>query len=630
MRRAKVAAVAPGPAASPPPEIPRPVSRPLKIYPTDPTQGYQSALKTSINVEYEPLEPGPMGGRLEVVDYDGYAQCFYEQVDLEQPEILIQGGLDPSESDPRFHQQMVYAVASRTLANFDRALGRRVSLRKGSKNTRLRLFPHAFNGRNAFYDHNLHGVLFGYFQADMDDAGSNMPGQTIYTCLSHDIIAHEMTHAIVDRLRRYFLEPSNIDVLAFHEGFSDLVALFQHFSFRDLLSQEIRRARSDLRQPTLLVQLARQFGYATGEGKSLRSALDQPDAKLLANVVEPHDRGAILVAAVFDGFFETYSARIRDLIQIATGGSGELPRGELQPALANRVASEAAATAQRQLDMCIRAFDYLPPVDVTFGDYLRALVTADFEINPADEWDQRAALIEGFRRRGIYPTGVTSLAEQSLRWPAAENIPDLQDELGQLLPQLLKIEADRFTQRSTDPRVDRPSIEHFESMEEIEETDHPAQSVYERLRAALVRYGTNNAAALYLRSDLKIFVAGFNAVFRTATNGRLLIELVAQFVQTDPKGEVDALLGGVPVKGGTTIIVGVDGTVRYAIAKPLPGPHLPGTMGQEAIQRVENQRQFVAALDARDPYVPYMSKKQFDNRMRARMALKSLHSGLWP
>jgi hypothetical protein len=34
--------------------------------------------------------------------------------------------------------------------------------------------------------------------------------------------------------------------------------------------------------------------------------------------------------------------------------------------------------------MSIRAFDYLPPFDITFGDYLRALVTAD-QIRPALE-----------------------------------------------------------------------------------------------------------------------------------------------------------------------------------------------------------------------------------------------------
>ena len=34
--------------------------------------------------------------------------------------------------------------------------------------------------------------------------------------------------------------------------------------------------------------------------------------------------------------------------------------------------------------MCIRAFQYLPPVDVTFGDFLRSAVTADRDLFPAD------------------------------------------------------------------------------------------------------------------------------------------------------------------------------------------------------------------------------------------------------
>ena len=53
---------------------------------------------------------------------------------------------------------------------------------------------------------------------------------------------------------------------------------------------------------------------------------------------------------------------------------------------------EAAKTAQHVLNMCIRAFDYLPPVDVTFGDYLRALVTADPEFVSGDEMRQRHSM----------------------------------------------------------------------------------------------------------------------------------------------------------------------------------------------------------------------------------------------
>lgn len=435
------------------PDVPQPALRPLKIFPTDPTQGYARARRATILVENEPLTPGPVGERLEVIDYDGQGKTFYPSVDLDDDAILMQGGLEPAEGDPRFHQQMVYAVASRTLANFDRALGRRVSMRKDSRLTKLRLFPHAFRGQNAYYDRDLHAVLFGYFTADRENPGPNMPGQTIFTCLSHDIIAHEMTHAIVDRLNPYYLEPSNVDVLAFHEGFADIVALLQHFTFRDLLAEEIQRRHGNLREPTRLVELAQQFGYASGSGKALRSALDKPDARLYDNVIDPHERGSILVAAVFDGFLATYQTRIKDLIRIATGGTGKLPPGELHPDLVNRIATEAARVAQRQLDMCIRAFDYLPPVDITFGDYLRALVTADFELNPDDEGGQRAALIEGFRQRGIYPTGVTSLAEESLRWPVREHEmgPLLRDNLSKLLPQLLHLEAQRFTKLSTDP-----------------------------------------------------------------------------------------------------------------------------------------------------------------------------------
>ena len=601
--------------------VPKPSTRPLKIYATDPTRGYEAALKISIPIAYEQLTPGPVGNRIEVVDYDGSAKVFYDTVDLDDPAILTQGGLDPSEADPRFHQQMVYAVAARTLSNFDRALGRRLRLAKGKTLPRLRLFPHAFQGRNAFFDPDLHAVLFGYFDAQDVDSGTNLPSQRIYTCLSHDIIAHEMTHAIVHRLRRYFLEPTNIDTHAFHEGFSDIVALFQHFTFPNLLEREIERSRGNLQAPTVLVELARQFGFATGEGKSLRSALDQPDAQLNPGMTEPHERGAILVAAVFDGFFQTYRSRIDDLFRIATGGSGELPRGHLLPHLARRVASEAASTAQHHLDMCIRAFDYLPPVDVTFGDFLRALVTADFELNPDDEWGQRSALIEGFRKRSIYPEGVVSLAEESLRWPiTSADLPPMGGRLASLLPILLSVEADRFSQASHDAVLRSRNESRLSSPE----SDEASRTVQGQLVKELQKYASANRDALSLRQDLTISVRGFHAVFRTAASGRLHIELVAQLMQTD-RTEVDAMLGGLEKRGGTTIVVGVDGTVRYAIAKPLPG--LAGPRGEAGARRIARQRDFVAALDRVDPRFPYMSESEHRRRMLLRKSIRALHAG---
>ena len=138
--------------------------------------------------------------KIEVVDYDSEHDCYYAPVDLNDPSILMQGGLEPNESDPRFHQQMVYAVAMKTIENFERALGRQIAFKRRPGQERLRIFPHAFHGANAFFDPKLNAVLFGYFRADKDDPGPNLPGQNVFTCLSHDIIAHEMTHAIVHRL----------------------------------------------------------------------------------------------------------------------------------------------------------------------------------------------------------------------------------------------------------------------------------------------------------------------------------------------------------------------------------------------------------------------------------------------
>src|SRR6185503_18955530 len=85
-------------------------------------------------------------------------------------------------------------------------------------------------------------------------------------------------------------------------------------------------------------------------------------------------------------------------------------------------------TATRVSSIAARALDFCPPVDIEFGDYLRALVTADYERAPDDPLGFRAAFIEGFRARGIYPASAWSMTEQALRWvpPADEHrIEDL-------------------------------------------------------------------------------------------------------------------------------------------------------------------------------------------------------------
>jgi hypothetical protein len=241
-------------------------------------------------------------------------------------------------------------------------------------------------------------------------------------------VAHETTHALLDGMHRRFIEDSHQDTLAFHEAFADIVALFQHFSFPEVLRQQIAKTRGDLASQSLLGQLAQQFGRAIGQYGALRDAIGefdkkenkwkprQPDPSDYQTVAEPHARGAILVAAVFEAFLSIYKSRVADLLRIASNGTGILTPGELHPDLVNRLANEAAKTAQHVLNMCIRALDYCPPVDINFGDYLRAIITADIDVVPDDDRGYRIAFIEAFRRRGIYPRDIRTLSEQSLSW----------------------------------------------------------------------------------------------------------------------------------------------------------------------------------------------------------------------
>src|ERR1700722_8840938 len=248
-------------------KVPCPPTRSLQVYAVDPSTGKYSGNQITVRVPWERLDPGPPGLKIAVIDYDAGNKCYYPPIDLDDRLLLANDGLDPTEADPRFHQQMVYAIASRTIQMFEVALGREIrwrradrfggskehddALRKTDDIRVLKLYPHAMQQANAYYSPQAHGILFGYFAANKTDQGRNLPGQLVFTCLSQDIVAHEVTHAVIDGIRTYFTEPTNPDVLAFHEGFADLCALFSHFSQHDSLIDTIRQTGGKLYQTNL-------------------------------------------------------------------------------------------------------------------------------------------------------------------------------------------------------------------------------------------------------------------------------------------------------------------------------------------------------------------------------------------
>jgi hypothetical protein len=557
----------------------RPSRRPLRIFALDPMRVDRGKAgmvipRTTIYVPYEKLRPGPIGARIEVIDYDGVHDCFYEPVDLDDPYVLIRDGLAPSEIDPRFHQQMVYGVVASVWAAFETALGRRVGL---GANAVLRLYPHAFYGENAYYDHEHGALMFGYFKASDDDPGENLPGQMVYTCLSHDVIVHETTHALVDRLRPHFTLDSNPDVLAFHEGFSDLVAIFQHFTMREVLESAIADSSGALGATDYLLSLARQFGYATGMGAALRDAEPSTaDVAAYRQSNEPHQRGAVLVRAIFDAFLAMYSRETQDLFRLATSGTGVLPAGALHPDLVARLADEAGRIAQQFFTGCLRAFDYLPPLDVTFEDFLRAIVTADIALSPSDD-TFRVAIIEGCRRYGIFPASVGSLGGDAVAFEQLEKpirgFP-IEDRV------MLDILRD----------LDDPDYKGYQQSEGA--TVHGAPVAWTRWEERLAEFGMKNRRKLGLDTRYGLIVESMHPTIRYRANGRPTADLVVRYLQERPDLDEEKL-GPTPLAGATVIgtlvpAIPADargdeptGLVLHIIPKPLPpsttsGADVPG------------------------------------------------------
>jgi hypothetical protein len=370
-------------------------------------------------------------------------------------------------------------------------------------------------------------------------------------------------------MHRRFNEPSNPDVLAFHEAFADIVALFQHFSLPEVLRHQISSTRGDLAGQSQLGQLAQEFGQAIGNRGALRSAIgsQDKDGKWRRNEgnsddyqrsTEPHERGAVLVAGVFDAFLSIYKGRVADLFRIATEGTGVLPEGSLHPDLIDRLAFEASESARQVLDMCIRALDYCPPVDITFGDYLRALVTADFENDPVDDEGRRVAFIEAFRRRGIVPDNVQAFSVDGLLWRAASGAPD---EDAEVVVDIVKSWASEITSWG----LSRDRQELFEL------TRERRMKLHAHLKSKMRK---DDVVLAGIDPDLPFEVHSLRPSMRIDWEGRpsfqWVIELtqrIAQYVDDDSNGKERP---DYYFRGGCTLLVDAEtGRVRYSIKKKL-------------------------------------------------------------
>lgn len=418
-------------ASSAPQSMPRPRERALTILAQDPSvidpkgKRGRKILRALVTIPAEDLQAGPWGYRVQVVDYDATREREYAS-------LILPEGADPYADasdavlvrDPRFHSLNAYALVMRTLAGFERALGRRVPW--GFDNHQLNVVPHAFEEANAYYSPDDHALLFGYFPG--------RSGKPVFSSLSHDVVVHETTHALVDGLRKRFTVPSSPDQAAFHEGFADVVALLSSLSLPEVM--EFVTSHSAVGDGSLisskagsldslrtqgLFRLAEQFGEETSvvRGAPLRESLVTlwpPSPRYYLSdprFAEAHSRGEILVAATLFALIEGWH-QLASMLDPT--GSGRMSR--------ERFIHDGADLASGLLTVLVRALDYTPPVHLTFGDFLSAALTSDLEMRPDDSRLRgRYHLRRSFAAYGIQPTGgFASGAEAGLWEPAAPEV----------------------------------------------------------------------------------------------------------------------------------------------------------------------------------------------------------------
>ena len=379
-----------------------------------------------IPVPAERLLPGPRGHRFAVVETRGAAAPAGRRSG--DPWVYRDrwSGRDPAEigGDRGFRAQNVFAVAAHTLALVEQHLGRPVPWQFGDP--QLRLHPQAVMGANAYYSRAEGAVLFGFVTPLRDRPA-------LHTALSYDVIAHEVTHAVLDGLRPGYATPGLPDPLAFHEALADLVALLSVFALdgvaERLLAPEAGRVRlgphgqrAAALMNTPLTHLAEEVGrHRRLPGDADVPALRAPGLLRPGTAWQrdpafagPHRRSQVLVAAFLHTLVRIWAARLEPL--------GEDADGALD---ARRVAEEGVTSARHLLGMLLRALDYLPPVDLEFPDVLDAVLTADKRLVPTDDHGYRGALEKTFARFGIRPPEHRILDEDGIAAPLRARDPDV-------------------------------------------------------------------------------------------------------------------------------------------------------------------------------------------------------------
>lgn len=358
-------------------------------------------LQTYSAVDDGAFDNGPVCPRVAVLDFDPQTRqlrpgtrfrpqgvgrtvsCY----DLGPVELDADSPIDAFEADA-FIQVSPFATVLHTLDFFEgsQILGRR--LRWSFPSDQLLVVPRAGEMQNAYYDRDSGSLQFFYHRS--------AEGHTVYTALSHSIVVHETTHAILDAIAPDLYDAITPQSLALHEAVADISAIAQTLTNEMVVFSLDAITGATVDGLEVLSRIAEEFGsdvrFDQGASflrrmrnhRTLDPADDGVDEFGVPNRPDPTD--VYGVSQVLSGAI--YSIFEQRMLATKRGGEWDTLEKIYCPA------------AQRVARIVFRALDYLPPGEASFADYGRAFAAAAATTYAEPQIEQRW-LAEEFRRRGI-------------------------------------------------------------------------------------------------------------------------------------------------------------------------------------------------------------------------------------
>jgi hypothetical protein len=369
--------------------------------------GREGPLTADVRIPVERLRRGPTGHRfsVQIRKWRGTTVSPVTLTQVGDPWRLVSAQppaeLRPLLDDTRFLAQHVYGVAASTLELFESTLGRRMPWSPEGRVVLKARDPG--DATETGYSRETNVIRFG----SIDRMGYKVP-----TALFRDIVAHEVTHAILDGFRPAWADSmATIEQLALHEAMADLVAILSVFSSRDVVYRQLAAAAGGAppgQAPHDSAMLRTLFDFARGlyARGPLREPLIGAFPEDWQDLPEPHKRGSVVVGAVLRAVDQLWADRNRRF-------------GENQNLQQN--AESGSIIGTRVLRMVIRGLSYMPPVDVTWRDLVRGIIAADMDMLPDDHRGYREAIQSGFSAIGIRRVSLNNIMGvdhyQGLRYP---------------------------------------------------------------------------------------------------------------------------------------------------------------------------------------------------------------------